>query len=78
MPRGVVTSERERIALLEARDGRDATREWVRGTLASYREAVNDPGSHASHAPYRPRFLQAIAEFEAWLASEGQSDAKDG
>jgi hypothetical protein len=36
--------EAGRIGLLVARDGEEATRDWVRRTLAIYRRAVLDPG----------------------------------
>lgn len=72
-----MTSEQERLKLIESRDGPEAARRWARETLDSYREAVDDPGSHASHAPYRARFREAIAELENWLRERAPSSGGD-
>ncbi len=60
--------EARRIALLLARDGEAATREWVERTLAIYRRAVLDPSHFASSHEYRARFLVSCACFRRWLA----------
>ena len=59
--------ESERIEFLLKRDGPEATRAWVQRTLAIYREALRHPASHTADSIYRPRFEQAIREFEEWL-----------
>jgi hypothetical protein len=60
-------SEAPRIGFLLARDGADATREWVDRTLGLYRAALASPASHASSPGYRRLFESAIRDFEAWL-----------
>lgn len=70
-----MTDENTRIRFLVERDGHAAAREWIERTLRIYREAIDSPGSHASAAHYRPRFEDAIAEFEHWLREQ---DADDG
>lgn len=62
-------SEQRRIALLLARDGHAATREWVERTLNIYRQALAQPGSYAREPGYRAGFERSIREFEEWLAS---------
>jgi hypothetical protein len=64
-----LNSEEERIKGLIQRDGLEATREWVKRTLAIYREALTSPASHASQKGYRPLFEKSIQEFEEWLAT---------
>ena len=61
------SAEAGRIGLLVARDGEEATRDWVRRTLAIYRRAVLDPGHFASTGGYRARFLISCAAFRRWL-----------
>jgi hypothetical protein len=64
--------EGARIGLLLERDGPDATRAWVKRTLAIYRRAVLDPAHFASSPDYRRPFLLSCADFRRWL---GRSDA---
>lgn len=60
-------TEGRRIGLLLERDGLEATREWVRRTLAIYRRAVLD-GSHFASTPgYRRSYLLSCADFRRWL-----------
>jgi len=59
--------EEKRIGLLLARDGEQATREWVKRTLAVYRRAVLDPKHFASTGEYRRRFLASCADYRRWL-----------
>ncbi|HKI82308.1 MAG TPA: hypothetical protein VKA04_11725 [Pseudodesulfovibrio sp.] len=68
-----MTHEQERIDFLVRRDGPAEARAWVERTLHMYRDAVNTPLSHASLPEYRPRFEQAIDEFQIWLAAQDQS-----
>lgn len=63
-----MASEHDRIAFLSRRDGPERTAAWVRRTLQLYREALADPSSHAAQPDYRPRFEEAVREFEAWLS----------
>jgi len=62
--------ESERIEFLLKRDGPEATRAWVQRTLAIYRKALRNPAGHGADPVYRPRFEQAIQEFEEWLAKQ--------
>jgi hypothetical protein len=71
-----IRPEIERINYLLQRDGEKATRAWVERTLRIYREAITKPGSHASNTTYRPLFEKAIHEFEEWLATRREGDAK--
>ena len=71
-----IRPEIERINYLLQRDGEKATRVWVERTLRIYREAITKPGSHASNTTYRPLFEKAIHEFEEWLATRRERDAK--
>ncbi|MDA8093529.1 MAG: hypothetical protein M0T84_06370 [Betaproteobacteria bacterium] len=64
----MLESESGRIRLLTERDGPQLARQWVATTLALYREAVENPRSHASLPEYRPFFERAIREFETFLA----------
>lgn len=59
--------EAERIGLLLERDGLDATRVWVKRTLAIYRHAVLDPAHFASSPAYRRLYLLSCADFRRWL-----------
>lgn len=61
--------EAGRIGLLLARDGEEATRDWVHRTLAIYRRAVLNPGHFASTGDYRRRFLASCLDFRRWLRS---------
>lgn len=58
-----------RIRFVVERDGEADARDWVERTLKIYRDAIDNPKSHASKPEYRARFEDAIGEFEAWLAS---------
>jgi len=60
--------EYQRIRFLVDRDGPAAARDWVERTLTIYREAANNPRSHASTPNYRPLFRASIEAFEQWLA----------
>lgn len=60
-------TESGRIALLLARDGEEATHEWVKRTYAIYRSAVLDPRHFASTGDYRRGFLASCADFRRWL-----------
>lgn len=68
----------ERIRVLLARDGRQATRAWVERTLRMYREELGRPTSYASDLVYRPRFERAVCEFEEWLAQGASPAARSG
>ena len=61
--------ESERIEFLLQRDGHDTTRKWVERTVNIYRNALGDARHYASDPAYRPRFEQAVREFDAWLSS---------
>jgi hypothetical protein len=63
-----LSTEGARIAFLVARDGEQATFDWVRRTLVIYRRAVLDPSHFAASAHYRPRFLASCSDFRRWLA----------
>ncbi|HET7923353.1 MAG TPA: hypothetical protein VFL30_00555 [Rhodanobacteraceae bacterium] len=63
--------ESERIEFLLRRDGHAETRKWVERTAAMYREALSQQGNYAADPAYRPRFEQAVREFEEWLGSTG-------
>ena len=58
--------ESGRIEFLLKRDGPEATRAWVQRTIAIYQGALR----HPADSLYRPRFEQAIREFEEWLAKQ--------
>ncbi len=62
-------SESARIKFLLERDGPEATQAWVERTIKIYRQALRS-GSTTSDSLYRPRFEQAIREFEEWLATQ--------
>jgi hypothetical protein len=62
--------ESERIEFLLQRDGREATRAWVERTSRMYRDELARPASYASDVTYRPRFEQAVREFEEWLTHD--------
>jgi len=68
--------EADRIALLVARDGEEATIAWVKRTLAIYRRAVLDPAHFASLPEYRREFLASCADFRRWLAARRRDDAR--
>ncbi len=59
--------ESQRLEFIVERDGEDAARAWAQRTLEIYRNAVDNPHSHASGAQYRGLFLAAIRDIEAWL-----------
>lgn len=65
-----MSQEQDRIDFLLDRDGHAETRKWVVRTMEMYRDAIDTPSSHASLPEYRPRFEQAIAEFQAWLQAQ--------
>lgn len=73
-----MTSEKERIRFLVARDGEEAARVWVRRTRDIYRDALRNRSSHVTAPEFRPLFEQAVREFDDWLAAvEGGNDAGD-
>jgi hypothetical protein len=61
--------EGDRIALLLARDGKDATIEWVLRTTRIYRKAVLNRNHFASTSEYRRGFIESYCDFKRWLAS---------
>lgn len=62
--------EAGRVALLVARDGELAARQWVARTLAIYRRAVVDRRHFASTPTYRRRYILSYLSFRRWLASD--------
>lgn len=68
--RNQVTPESHRLAFIVERDGKSAARQWAERTLGIYREAVQNPRSHASRADYRGMFLASIREMENWLRAD--------
>jgi hypothetical protein len=70
-----LNAEEERINLLIHRDGLEATREWVKRTLAIYRAAIASPTSHASQKGYKPLFEESIQTFEFWLAAHPETNS---
>ena len=65
-------AEGRRIGLLLEREGPEATREWVKRTLAIYRRAVLDRSHFASLPEYRRGYLASCADFRRWLRMNPQ------
>ncbi len=63
-----MTSERQRIEFLLARDGPQAAREWVERTREIYRAALASGANPAAASEYRSLFEAAVREFDEWLA----------
>ena len=63
-------AENNRIKFLIKRDGLEQARGWVESTLSIYREAVENPKSHASKSEYKPVFQTAIKELSEWLETQ--------
>lgn len=63
-----MSAEKQRIAFLVRRDGYAAAREWVQRTREIYARALAAESGHAALPEYRPRFIAAVEEFDAWLA----------
>lgn len=61
--------ESARIELLLARDGLQATRDWVARTRDIYAAALASSASHASTPEFRRGFEASIATFDTWLAA---------
>ena len=66
--------EARRIESLIRRQGLRAAREWIGRTIKIYREAINNPLSHASRPEYRPLFKRSIDALEHWLAMTSGPD----
>ena len=58
-----MTSEQERLAFLEARDGREATRAWAIRTLTLYKSARKTPYGKA----YKRPLVESMATLRAYI-----------
>lgn len=61
-----MTSEQERLAFLEARDGKEATRAWAIRTLTLYKSARKTPYGKA----YRRTLVESLADLRAYSRKE--------
>jgi collagenase-like PrtC family protease len=64
--------EAQRIESLIRREGVQGARAWVVRILEIYRQAIDNPASHASLPEYRPLFERSIAAFEHWLVTTSE------
>ena len=62
-------AEASRIGFLLGRDGEQATIEWVKRTLATYRRAVLNRSHFASSPDFRRLYLASCDCFRRWLAA---------
>lgn len=53
-------TESARLALLQERDGREATLAWAKRTLKAYQDAVENPHHFASGREYRAIYQASI------------------
>lgn len=54
--------ERERLSLVEARDGQEAATRYARQTMRAYRRAVLNPRHYASTVGFRRTFITSYLE----------------
>ena len=64
-------SERIRLAMLCARDGEEAAKEWARSTVQLYRQSLADPTHFASQSDWKLRFEDSMRELATF--AEGGS-----
>jgi hypothetical protein len=57
-------SERARIEMVIAREGRERARQWARRTAAQYRAAVLNPEHFAHETERRRQFIEAYLELK--------------
>ena len=67
-------SERRRIALLCARDGEDAAKEWAQSTVQLYRQSMENRAHFASQTDWKARFEDSVRELTAFM-EHGNKDA---
>lgn len=60
-----------RLAMLCARDGEVAAKEWARSTVRLYRQSMENPAHFASQLDWKARFEQSVREL-ATFAEHGK------
>ncbi len=64
-------SEHMRFAMLRARDGEAAAKDWAWSTVQLYRQSMENPAHFASQLDWKARFEQSMQEL-ATFAEHGK------